>query len=169
MSRACVCGVQVMDSPIGGRWRTKKISNVPNTASFVHAGLVSIMAAKAFGADRIAVAELSESNLIAAREVGADACVHTAPGEGAEEVGERVRQALAPHRADVVIDCAGFEATTQVVAAVTGCFRQCHVGSNSPATGNWCMKPPQAGGNIIPEQPLQLPRTLTCVRRERAT
>ena len=72
------------------------------------------MAAKAFGADRVAVAELNKDNLAAAQRAGADACVRTAPGEAPSAVAARMKQALPPHGPDVVIDCVGFESTTQV-------------------------------------------------------
>lgn len=82
------------------------------------------MAAKAFGADRVAVAELNKDNLTAAQTAGADACVRTAPGEAPAAVAARLKQAL-PHGPEVVIDCVGFESTAQVTP---------HYASTGPAT-----------------------------------
>lgn len=104
-------------------------------------GLVVTMAAKAFGADRVAVAELNKDNLTAARTAGADACIRTAPGEAPAAVAARLKQALPPHGPEVVIDCVGFESTAQVTrhyastassdlmacahAHARACFRAC--------------------------------------------
>lgn len=88
---------------------------VPNPA----AGLVTLLSARAFGADRIVVVDLQRKNLDMASSLGADAVVLSEKGATPEEVGAQIRAALGGGRPEVVIDCAGFEATMQVIHIFT--------------------------------------------------
>jgi L-iditol 2-dehydrogenase len=82
-------------------------------------GLVSIMAAKAFGAGKVAVVDMNETNLEIARQMGADIGILSGRTESPYAVGDRIKSVLGPDGPSVVIDCAGFEATMQ--AAVRAC------------------------------------------------
>jgi L-iditol 2-dehydrogenase len=82
-------------------------------------GLVSIMAAKAFGAGKVAVVDMNEANLEVARQMGADIGILSGRTESPVAVGDRIKSVLGPDGPSVVIDCAGFEATMQ--AAVRAC------------------------------------------------
>ena len=81
---------------------------------FVSAGLVALMAAKAFGADSVAITDLKNDNLALAEQMGADICLNPKASATPAEVGEWIKASLPPYGPDVVIDCAGFESTLQV-------------------------------------------------------
>jgi L-iditol 2-dehydrogenase len=72
------------------------------------------MAAKAFGAGKVAVVDMNEGNLEVARQMGADIGILSGRTESPIAVGERIKSVLGPDGPGVVIDCAGFEATMQV-------------------------------------------------------
>ena len=78
------------------------------------AGLVALMAAKAFGADSVAITDLKNDNLALAEQLGADICLNPKASATPAEVGEWLKASLPPYGPDVVIDCAGFESTLQV-------------------------------------------------------
>lgn len=85
-------------------------------------GLVTLMAAKAFGADSVAITDLKNDNLALAEQMGADICLNPKASATPAEVGEWIKASLPPYGPDVVIDCAGFESTLQtgVRACVAG-------------------------------------------------
>ena len=72
------------------------------------------MAAKAFGADSVAITDLKNDNLVLAEQLGADICLNPKASATPAEVGEWLKASLPPYGPDVVIDCAGFESTLQV-------------------------------------------------------
>ncbi|PRW59528.1 Sorbitol dehydrogenase [Chlorella sorokiniana] len=83
-------------------------------------GLVTLLAAKAFGADSVAITDLKQPNLELAKQLGADATLQTSVLGRAEDVAAELRQAAAaPDGFEVVIDCAGFQQTMQ--AALKAC------------------------------------------------
>ncbi len=92
------------------------------------AGLVSIMAAKAFGAGKVAVVDMNEGNLEVARQMGADIGILSGRTESPIAVGERIKTVLGPDGPGVVIDCAGFEATMQARPAAS---------RNNPSISSW--------------------------------
>ena len=73
------------------------------------------MAAKAFGADSVAITDLKNDNLALAEQMGADICLNPKASATPAEVGEWIKASLPPYGPDVVIDCAGFESTLQVL------------------------------------------------------
>jgi L-iditol 2-dehydrogenase len=79
------------------------------------------MAARAFGADAVAVTDLSLPKLAVATQQGAAATVHVARGDTPEHTAAALRHALrgAP---EVVIDCCGFESSmaTALLACASG-------------------------------------------------
>ncbi|NP_001149440.2 sorbitol dehydrogenase homolog 1 [Zea mays] len=74
-------------------------------------GLVSLLAARAFGAPRVVVVDVDDHRLAVARSLGADAAVRVSPRveDLADEV-ERIRAAMGSD-IDVSLDCAGFSKT----------------------------------------------------------
>lgn len=98
-------------------------------------GLVTLLAAKAFGADAVVITDLRQRNLDLARKLGADAVVAVSSEDSAEDTATKLKGFLnhdpldaadSPSSSaigfDVVIDCAGFEATvrTALSAAASG-------------------------------------------------
>lgn len=88
-------------------------------------GLVSLMAAKAFGADLVAITDLEQPRLELATELGADAVYRNDPNDDAKMTATHLKLSAGIHDSDgfdVVIDCAGFEATmrTAINAARSG-------------------------------------------------
>ncbi len=80
----------------------------------VHAGLITLLAAKAYGADTIAVTDVKEDNLSLADTLGANVALLQQPHATTAQVAEALRTALPPFGPDIIIDCAGFESTMQV-------------------------------------------------------
>lgn len=96
------------------------------------AGLVTLMAVKAFGADAVAIADIKRDNLDLAMKLGADVALNPDRDAAPQEVATWMRAALPPHGPDMVIDCAGFEPTLQVsLLSQLSCAR---VAFSSP----WC-------------------------------
>lgn len=74
-------------------------------------GMVTLLCAKAFGADAIAVTDIKESNLQLVESYGATP-VQVSLREPPQEISSRLKGALAAASGvDVVIDCAGFQQT----------------------------------------------------------
>ena len=73
-------------------------------------GLVTLMAAKAFGASHVCVIDMNAQRLETATTIGADSVILSKPGEDPQEVAKRAVAAIgkAP---DVSIDCVGVEST----------------------------------------------------------
>jgi len=72
-------------------------------------GLVSLLAARAFGAPRVVIVDVDEHRLAVAKSLGADA---------AEEVA-RIQAALGGAEIDVSLDCAGFSKTLATALEAT--------------------------------------------------
>uniref|UniRef100_K3YIQ8 Enoyl reductase (ER) domain-containing protein n=1 Tax=Setaria italica TaxID=4555 RepID=K3YIQ8_SETIT len=83
-------------------------------------GLVALLAARAFGAPRVAIVDVDEHRLSVARSLGADAAVRVSPrpDDVGEEV-ERIRAALGGAEIDVTLDCAGFSKTVATALGAT--------------------------------------------------
>ncbi|GAB4813511.1 hypothetical protein N2152v2_000557 [Parachlorella kessleri] len=83
-------------------------------------GLVALLAAKAFGADVVAICDLKPHNLQLAKQLGASYTHQSGIGELPQATAEALKQgAGVPGGFEVVIDCAGFEATMR--AAIKAC------------------------------------------------
>lgn len=95
----------------------------PETAMLVMGagpiGLVSLLAAKAFGAPRVVIVDVDEHRLSVATSLGADAAVRvsTVAADVPGEV-ERIRAAMGAD-IDVSLDCAGFEKTVATALEAT--------------------------------------------------
>lgn len=86
----------------------------PESGCNVGAGLVTLMAVKAFGADAVAITDIKRDNLDLAMKLGADVALNPDRDAAPQEVATWMRAALPPNGPDIVIDCAGFEPTLQV-------------------------------------------------------
>ena len=84
--------------------------------------MITLLAAKAYGADTIAVTDVKEDNLSLADTLGANVALLQQPHATTAQVAEALRTALPPFGPDIIIDCAGFESTMQVRSATTCCL-----------------------------------------------
>ncbi|KAK9843226.1 hypothetical protein WJX74_008897 [Apatococcus lobatus] len=82
-------------------------------------GLMMSLAAKAFGADAIAVTDVKEDNLALADQLGANVALLQQPHASIQDVAAALRTALPPFGPDIIIDCAGFESTMQTAMAAS--------------------------------------------------
>uniref|UniRef100_A0A0E0LXL4 Enoyl reductase (ER) domain-containing protein n=1 Tax=Oryza punctata TaxID=4537 RepID=A0A0E0LXL4_ORYPU len=92
-------------------------------------GLVTLLAARAFGAPRVVIVDVDEHRLSVARSLGADAAVKVSTR--AEDVGEEVERIKAAMGGDidVSLDCAGFSKTmATALEATRGGGKVCLVG-----------------------------------------
>ena len=92
-------------------------------------GLVTLLAARAFGAPRVVIVDVDEHRLSVARSLGADAAVRvSARAEDVGEEVERIRAAMGGD-IDVSLDCAGFSKTVATALEATrGGGKVCLVG-----------------------------------------
>ena len=83
-------------------------------------GLVTLMAAKAFGADLVTITGLQQHRLELAKKLGADGALLVKPTDTSEQIAESLKSYINGYSTeagssgigfDIVIDCAGFEAT----------------------------------------------------------
>ena len=80
------------------------------------AGLVNVLVAKAFGAASIAVTDMLDANLQLASQMGATATLQVDPATPPDQAAASLKAAFRGGEGpDIVIDCAGFESTMQVV------------------------------------------------------
>ena len=82
---------------------------------------MTILAAKAFGASRVAVTDMVDANLALAASMGATHTLQVDPMAPPEEAAASLKAAFGGEGPDIVIDCAGFESTMQVLAALRSC------------------------------------------------
>ncbi|XP_068635001.1 sorbitol dehydrogenase-like [Aristolochia californica] len=74
-------------------------------------GLVTMLAARAFGSPRIAIADIDDHRLSAAKDLGADEVVRVSKYmEDVDEEVAKIHKAMG-HRVDITIDCAGLSKT----------------------------------------------------------
>jgi L-iditol 2-dehydrogenase len=91
-------------------------------------GLVTLLAAQAFGADVVAITDLQQKNLDLAAEICPGVLTHVVPsGEEPENTAMALKNAAREATRDdtlggfeIVIDCAGFEPTVRTALAVAG-------------------------------------------------
>lgn len=83
-------------------------------------GLVSVLAARAFGAPRIVVADIDHYRLSVAKELGAFATVQVSTKiEDIEKEVEQIQKALGGAGIDVSLDCVGFSKTMSTALSAT--------------------------------------------------
>lgn len=102
-------------SAFGTRWTP--CSCVATFAKFpaqASAGLVTILAAKAFGAAQVTVTDMVGANLSLATQMGATSTLLVDPAAPPAEAAGNLKAQFGGLGPDIVIDCAGFESTMQV-------------------------------------------------------
>nr|XP_027081823.1 sorbitol dehydrogenase-like [Coffea arabica] len=83
-------------------------------------GLVSLLAARAFGAPRIVVVDVDRNRLSVAKEVGAFATVQVSTKtEDIEKEVEQIQKAVGGVGIDVTLDCVGFSKTMSTALSAT--------------------------------------------------
>lgn len=83
-------------------------------------GLVSLLAARAFGAPRIVVVDVDDNRLRVAKKVGADETVKVSTSiEDVSSDVERIRKTMGGSGVDVTFDCAGFNKTISTSLSAT--------------------------------------------------
>ena len=81
------------------------------------AGLVTILVAKAFGAASITVTDMVDANLALASRMGATCTLLVDPAAPPAEAAASLKATFGGEGPDIVIDCAGFESTMQVLTS----------------------------------------------------
>lgn len=76
-------------------------------------GLNALIAAKAYGASKVAITDVREDNLPVAEKLGVDYTLLTPRNMTPLQIAEALHKALPPYGPEVVIDCAGFDSTLQ--------------------------------------------------------
>ena len=86
------------------------------------AGLLTLLAAKACGATRILITDISTDNLVLAESLGAYKTFCHPKTAPPESLAKELKQMLSPIGPEVVIDCVGFESTmrTAVMSCASG-------------------------------------------------
>ncbi|KAL3131368.1 hypothetical protein ABBQ38_007683 [Trebouxia sp. C0009 RCD-2024] len=82
-------------------------------------GLMTLTAAKAFGATKIVVTDINSHNLALAEKMGATKTYLPSKTASPQEVADKLKEMLVPVGPQIVFDCVGFESTVQT--AVLSC------------------------------------------------
>ncbi|KAF2893448.1 hypothetical protein ILUMI_12733 [Ignelater luminosus] len=82
-------------------------------------GLTSLLAAKAFGASRIVIADFNESRLELAERFGANCTIQVCPDDEENDVIEHVYEAFDNKQPSVSIECSGAEMGIRIAILVT--------------------------------------------------
>lgn len=77
-------------------------------------GLVTLATAKAMGASKIYITDLTEYRLSMAKEMGAFKTIKVNKGEPDEQAIENMRTELNNELPDITIDCSGFQQTIKM-------------------------------------------------------
>lgn len=75
---------------------------------------MTLLAARAFGADEVAITDVKAEKLDLADQLGASESLECSPTDSPTVVARHLKAALPPYGPDIVIDCAGYESTMQV-------------------------------------------------------
>lgn len=81
-------------------------------------GLVSLLAAKAFGASKVVITDLLETRLVKAKSMGADYTIQIAKGMTEDQVVEKIHKDLG-EEPDISLDCTGVEFCVRVALKAT--------------------------------------------------
>lgn len=77
-------------------------------------GLVTLATAKAMGATKVIITDLTEYRLNVAKEMGAFKVIKVNKGDSDEQAIENIRSELNNELPDVTIDCSGFQQTIKM-------------------------------------------------------
>ena len=78
-------------------------------------GLLTLIAAKAFGATRLLITDINPTNLARAEQMSAKTYCHSSTASPAV-IAKELQYMMAPNGPEVVIDCVGFDSTAQTAA-----------------------------------------------------
>ena len=79
------------------------------------AGLNALLAARAFGATKVAITDVRTDNLPLAEKMGAKYALHTPISMSNAEAAALLKSCMPPDGPDCIIDCAGYESTMRVM------------------------------------------------------
>ena len=83
------------------------------------AGLMTLAAAKSFGATSLTITDISPQNIALAKKMGATNAYCHSRTATPQEIADYLKKMLLPYGPEIVIDCVGFESTVQT--AVRSC------------------------------------------------
>jgi L-iditol 2-dehydrogenase len=78
-------------------------------------GLLTLIAAKAFGATRLMITDINPTNLARAEKMGAKTYCHSSTASPAD-IAKELKGIMAPNGPEIVIDCVGFDSTAETAA-----------------------------------------------------
>ena len=93
------------------------------------AGLMTLAAAKSFGATSLAITDISPQNIALAKTMGATEAYCHPRTATPQEIADHLKKMLSPFGPEIVIDCVGFESTVQTA------IRSCCMGGKVVVVG----------------------------------
>jgi len=81
-------------------------------------GLVTLLTAKAFGADMVCITDITQGRIDLAKKLGADFGVCIQPGMKPQEIAAQVKEALGDDP-DITLECSGAESSVQLAIYAT--------------------------------------------------
>lgn len=85
----------------------------------ISAGLMTLAAAKSFGATSLTITDISPQNIELAKKMGATNAYCHSRTATPQEIADYLKKMLLPYGPEIIIDCVGFESTVQT--AVRSC------------------------------------------------
>ena len=108
MPTACIYS---HNSAVTNRKSSTSVKPILLAHRFWHAGLMTLTAAKAFGATKIVVTDVNSHNLALAEKMGATKTYLPSKTASPQEVADKLKEMLVPVGPQIVFDCVGFEST----------------------------------------------------------
>ena len=94
-----------------------------------HTGLMTLAAAKSFGATSLAITDISPQNIALAKKMGATEAYCHPRTATPQEIADYLKKMLSPYGPEIIIDCVGFESTVQTA------IRSCCMGGKVVVVG----------------------------------
>jgi len=88
-------------------------------------GLVTLLTAKSFGADMVAITDITQRRLDMAKDMGADVCILIDPNDTPQDTARKVREQMGGDDPDVTLECSGAESSVKLAIYATksgGCI-----------------------------------------------
>lgn len=92
-------------------------------------GLMTLAAAKSFGATSLAITDISPQNIALAKKMGATEAYCHPRTATPQEIADYLKKMLSPYGPEIIIDCVGFESTVQTA------IRSCCMGGKVVVVG----------------------------------
>lgn len=96
---------------------------------YASAGLMTLAAAKSFGATSLAITDISPQNIALAKKMGATEAYCHPRTATPQEIADHLKKMLSPFGPEIIIDCVGFESTVQTA------IRSCCMGGKVVVVG----------------------------------